>query len=130
VLAQEPLPDVRRLVNATIKEAPWQKTVEQALTKHGWWWFHVPPNVVICNVCGNRIYRRIRKGIPDLIAVRPPYVAWLELKTERGTLKAEQKEILGLLERCPGQIVLRARPRDRERVIELITQPELWTPEA
>ena len=79
----------------------------------GWWWMHVPPNVVVCPRCHTKVYRGIRKGFPDLFAIKPPHKLWLELKTERGQLEPEQREVLDMLAAC-GETVLFARPRDRE----------------
>lgn len=122
-LAQPPLdaPAIRRLMDRQLKEAPWQKQVEEALDVFGWWWMHIPPNVVVCPHCRTRIYRGIRKGFPDILAIKPPYILWIECKTERGHIDPEQHRVKAMLEAC-GQIVLHVRPRDRERVLELIAQ--------
>ena len=102
----------RKLIDGNLKEATWQKQVEEALTVCGWWWMHVPPNVVVCPRCHTKVYRGIRKGFPDLFAIKPPHKLWLELKTERGQLEPEQREVLDMLAAC-GETVLFARPRDR-----------------
>jgi hypothetical protein len=112
----------RRLVDGQLSEKQWQAQVERALDAHGWWWSHIPPNVVVCNRCHTRIYRGIRKGIPDIWAIKPPFMMWIELKTERGELDPEQKRVLAMLEAC-GMTALYARPRDRERVLHLIAYP-------
>lgn len=116
--------EFRRLMDGQLKEAPWQKQVEEALTLHGWWWNHNPPNVVVCSRCRTRIYRGIKKGVPDIWAIRPPYMLWLELKTERGQLRPEQQQLMTMIRAC-GLIALYARPRDRDRVLDLIAHPEL-----
>ena len=74
----------RKLIDGNLNETTWQKQVEEALTVCGWWWMHVPANVVVCPCCHTKIYRGIRKGFPDLFAIKPPHMFWLELKTERG----------------------------------------------
>ena len=113
----------RKLIDGNLKEATWQKQVEEALTVCGWWWMHVPPNVVVCPRCHTKVYRGIRKGFPDLFAIKPPHKLWLELKTERGQLEPEQREVLDMLAAC-GETVLFARPRDREHLLNLIAHPE------
>lgn len=116
-MKQPPL--FRRLMDRSLKEKPWQKQVEEALDFYGWWWFHVPPNVVVCPKCRWRIFRGIRKGWPDIVAIKPPRILWIELKTERGQLEPEQTEV-GMMLRACGQTWVHARPRDRESLYELI----------
>ena len=124
-LLQPPLSgaDFRRLVDGVLKESDWQKQVEAALNVFRWWFIHIPPNVVVCPSCHTKIYRGIAKGFPDILAIRPPHILWLELKRERGQVDPEQRRVKAMLEAC-GQVVLHARPRDRERVFELIAHPE------
>jgi hypothetical protein len=123
---QPPLdgPDFRRLMDGRLSEAAWQKQVEERLTVFGWWWLHIPPNVVVCTRCHTKIYRGIEKGFPDIFAIKPPYMLWLELKAERGHLETEQRRVGAMLKAC-GQTFVQARPRDRERVLQLITHPEV-----
>jgi hypothetical protein len=124
-LTQPPLDgrDFRRLMDGRLSEAAWQKQVESHLTLYGWWFLHIPSNVVVCPRCHTKIYRGIRKGFPDILAIRPPHILWLELKAEQGHVDPEQRRVKDMLEAC-GQTVLHARPRDRERVLHLITHPE------
>lgn len=109
-----------------LSEKEWQRQVEEALKTFGWESWHIPPNVVVCVRCHTKNYRGIRKGFPDLLAIKPPYILWIELKRERGQLEPEQKHMLEMLKAC-GQIVLHARPRDRERLFNIIAHPELAT---
>lgn len=110
-------------MDGKLKEKPWQKQVEGQLDLLGWWWIHIPSNVVVCPICHKKIYRGIKKGFPDLLAIRPPYILWIECKTEHGHVDPEQTRVKQMLEAC-GQIVIHARPRDRERLLRLITHPE------
>jgi hypothetical protein len=115
--------DFRRLMDGQLKEADWQKQVEEALDVCGWWWMHIPSNVVVCPH-GTKIYRGIAKGFPDILALRPPHILWIELKRDRGGhLESEQRRVGAMLEAC-GQTWLYARPRDRERLLNLIAHPE------
>lgn len=126
-LEQAPLdgPAFHRLLDGKLKEKEWQKQVEEALDTFGWWWNHNPPNVVVCPCpCRRKIFRGIKKGIPDIWAMRPPYMLWIELKTERGQLDPEQRRVRDLLRGC-GQIWIHARPRDRAVLLDWIANPEL-----
>ena len=124
-LAQAPLDGraFRRLIDGQLKEKDWQKQVAEALDACGWWWMHVPSNVVVCPRCHTKVYRGIRKGVPDIFAMKPPYLLWIELKTERGQLDGEQKRVRDLLRAC-GQIWIHARPRDRRVLFDWIANPE------
>lgn len=124
-LDQPPLDgrDFRRLMDGRLKEASWQKQIEAQLDLLGWWWIHIPSNVVVCPTCHRKVYRGIRKGFPDILAIKPPYILWIECKTEHGHVDPEQVRVKALLEAC-GQVVLHARPRDRERLLRIITHPE------
>jgi hypothetical protein len=124
-LAQAPLngTDIRRLIDGKMLERDWQKVVESALDAFGWWFAHVPANVVMCPRCKTKVYRGIRKGIPDILAIKPPYILWLELKTEHGRLETEQREVGDMLQAC-GQTFVEARPRDRAALLDLIAHPE------
>jgi hypothetical protein len=125
-LAQPPFDgrDFRRLMDSQLSEAEWQKQVEQALDVFGWWWMHVPPNVLVCSRCRTRLYRGIRKGFPDLLAIKPPHILWIECKTEHGHVEPEQVRVKAMLE-ASGQVVVHARPRDRAELFDLIVHPEL-----
>ena len=123
-LNQPPLggPAFRRLMDGQLKEKQWQHQVEKALDAFGWWWAHVPANVTVCPRCHTKIYRGIKKGIPDLWAMKPPYALYIELKTERGQLDHEQKRVRALIEAC-GLTFIYARPRDREWLLDIIAHP-------
>lgn len=115
----------RRLMDGQLKERAWQQQAEKALDTFGWWWSHNPPNVIVCRRCGTKNYRGIRKGIPDLWAMKPPFVMYIELKTESGQLDREQKRVRALIEAC-GLTFIHARPRDRERLVEIIADPAAY----
>jgi hypothetical protein len=120
-LRQPPL--FRRVIDGVLTEKDWQQQVEEALRVFGWWFLHIPANVVVCPRCHTKIYRGIAKGFPDILAIKPPRILWIELKGERGHVDPEQRRVKAMLEAC-GQIVLHARPRDRERLLHLIAHPE------
>jgi hypothetical protein len=124
-LSQPPLDgrEFRKLVDGQLLERDWQKQVEEALDAFGWWWMHVPPNVIVCEFTGRRHYRGIRKGVPDIWAIRPPYMLWLELKTETGPRRPEQDQVMDKIRAC-DLLAIAARPRDREEVLALLSRPE------
>jgi hypothetical protein len=106
-------------MDGKLTEREWQKQVEDALTLFGWWFIHIPANVVVCPICHRKIYRGIAKGFPDILAIRPPRLLWLELKRERGQLEPEQRKVGDMLEAC-GQTWLHVRPRDRAALLKLL----------
>jgi len=121
---QPPFHSMRRLIDGQLTEKQWQKMVEGQLDFFDWLWFHVPPNVIICPNCHWKIFRGIRKGFPDIVAFKNGFKPlWIELKEERGRLRPEQTAMGELLLAC-GQRWIWARPRDRERVLSLIANPE------
>jgi VRR-NUC domain len=115
----------RKLVDRGVKEKSLQKDVEEALDVHGWWWMHVPSNVIVCPKCRWKIFRGIAKGFPDILAIRPPHILWIELKTETGQLRPDQRRVGKMLQDC-GQTWIHARPRDREQLLAMIASP--WSP--
>lgn len=125
-LAQLPLNsrDFRKLIDRDLSEAKYQKQVEEAMRALGWWFNHNPSNVIVCQYCHRKNYRGIAKGIPDLWAIREPTMLFLELKDERNTLEPEQRTLLDRIKQCTRIISTWARPRDRERVMEILEHPE------
>ena len=115
--------DFRRLTDGALTEAEWQKEIERALTFFRWWWIHIPSNVTVCPRCGNKIYRGIAKGFPDILAIKPPDMLWIEAKKEGGQLDPEQTRVGKMLQAC-GQTWIRVRPRDREQLLNLIAHPQ------
>jgi hypothetical protein len=124
-IAQAPLTgrDFRRLVDGQLTEKEWQKQLEEALDVAGWWWMHIPSNVILCRFCHKKNYRGLRRGFPDIFALKPPHILWLEAKTERGWLDPEQRRVHDMLRAC-GQRVLSVRPRDRALVLATIMHPD------
>ncbi len=67
--------------------------------------------------------RRSAPGFPDLCLVRPPLVLFVELKSEGGKLRPEQREWLELLSRCEGVEARLWRPGDWPEVEETLARP-------
>jgi hypothetical protein len=61
------------------------------------------------------------KGWPDLTLVRPPRLLFVELKSERGTLRAEQRDWLDTLRLLPMAEVYLWTPADWDELVEILT---------
>lgn len=89
-------------------EASFMLEVTDALTLHKWAWWH------------DAYSRWNKRGLPDLIAVRPPRLLFLELKAEDGRVTREQQEWLALLALIPGVVARVVRPSDWPEVERLL----------
>ena len=96
-------------LSGVVTEKEWQNTVVELAEWLGWWVFH------------DHDSRRNQAGFPDLCLVRPPRVAFVELKRESGRLTPTQTEVLGLLEACPGVETMVARPSDWSALVEWLS---------
>ncbi len=96
-------------VSGVVTEKQWQQTVLDAAQLLGWWTYHTYDS------------RRSTPGFPDLVLIRPPRVLFLELKRETGRLTVAQREVLGLLDGCPGVETHVARPSDWPQVVEWLS---------
>jgi hypothetical protein len=96
-------------LSGVVTEKQWQNTVVELAEWLGWWVFH------------DHDSRRNQAGFPDLCLVRPPRVAFVELKRESGRLTPTQTEVLGLLEACPGVETMVARPSDWSALVEWLS---------
>lgn len=115
-MARPSLTARQRLDRAT-SEREFQRTVEDYANVRRWEIFHVRPAQT---GSGNWV-TPTRPGLPDLILIRPPRVVFLELKSQRGSLRAEQRFVINLLQRCPGVDAFVARPSDWDAVRSLLT---------
>jgi hypothetical protein len=80
-------------------EADWMISATSALTLTGWRWAHVPPTRRPASRWSDT---NSGKGFPDLIALRPPRVLWIEVKRNGYGPSPEQETwITGL--RASGQ---------------------------
>jgi len=61
------------------------------------------------------------KGWPDLTFVRPPRLLFCELKSERGTLRPEQRDWLDVLRLLPHAEVFVWTPADWDTLVEVLT---------
>lgn len=79
----------RRLLLAGVSEDAFQRQVEAQLTGWNWLLYHT------------RFSWKSQAGFPDLVAVRPPRVVFVELKRFGGKLSASQERWRDALRACP-----------------------------
>lgn len=90
-----------------MKEADFQRQIEHLLTLYGWRWFHAPDNLPTKS--GRK--QNIKKGFPDLVAVKGGRVVYVELKKDGNYPSPEQRAWLADLH-AAGQEVTVWWPRD------------------
>ena len=78
--------------------------VEALLDLYGWRWYHTHDS------------RRSRPGFPDYVALRGPELLFIELKAERGRVKAQQREWLDELGAFAHALRIAAGHAEREGV--------------
>jgi hypothetical protein len=98
---------VRQLHRLTEKE--FQAQVLTLARWCGWWAFHPFDS------------RRSAPGWPDLALLRPPRVLFVELKSDRGRVTAEQEWVLEALRAC-GLEVCVWRPSDWAEIEEQLAR--------
>ena len=89
-----------------LTEAQLQAAVIDIAERFGWYVYHTHDS------------RRSQKGWPDIVAVKPPRVLFIELKTARGRVRPEQAHVLKLLSRCDTIASGIIRPDDLDALIE------------
>lgn len=100
--------EYRDHVLRSMDETTWQAWVETEAVTRGWTCWH------------DHDSRRNDAGFPDLLLIHPEHgIRWLELKTERGRIRPEQRAWLGLL-RSAGAQAAAARPRHADAVIGVL----------
>lgn len=58
-------------------------------------------------------------GWPDLVCIKPPRLLFVELKSNAGTVRTDQQEMLDLLGGCPVEVYV-VRPRDWDGFEEVL----------
>ena len=84
-----------------------KQAVIKAATLHGWKHFHVHGS------------RRSQAGFPNLVLGRPPVLLFVELKTDKGRVRPEQREWIDLVNRCEMDAMV-WRPRDWPRIEQIL----------
>jgi hypothetical protein len=92
-------------IPAVLSEKQWQQQVVELAELYGWRVYHTYDS------------RRSNPGFPDLVLVRESSreLLWVELKTDKGSLRTAQRAWLDALETC-GQETHVWRPRDFDAV--------------
>lgn len=91
-------------------EAHFQQSVTELAERCGWLWWH------------DNDSRRNRRGFPDLVLLRAPRLLLVELKTERGKLRPEQRIWLDELGQCPGIETYVWRPGDFDEIVSILNR--------
>lgn len=92
-----------------LSEAAFQQQVLELAMLCGWHTYHTHNS------------QRSAPGWPDLALCRPPRLILAELKTNRGRVKLEQKEWLGVLRACSGIEVYLWHPCDWREIVALLS---------
>jgi hypothetical protein len=95
-------PEPLSAVYEAMSEREFQADVVQGLEQRGWWVFVVPD------------MRRTRAGLPDILAIHPDwdFMLALELKSQGGRVRSEQREMLAIMHRIPGIYAAVVRPSE------------------
>ena len=116
------------LASSPLTEAEWLRSVGDALDLTGWAWIHHCPARRAQGKWTTATQGNSAKGFPDVVAVRPPRVLWLELKTERGRVSVEQNSWLDQLRASGQEAHVLRMPRDWDTFTALIAaDPEQLT---
>ena len=81
--------------------------------------------VDVAEQCGWLVFhdndsRRNNPGFPDLVLVKPPRVVFMELKSDKGTLRPEQQVWMGHLLECDTIASAVVRPEHLNLVIDYL----------
>ena len=99
----------------TVSEAEFQTAVVELAELCGWLLCHFHDSRrEVRRRDGTRLFigDKATSGFPDLVLVRPPEVMFIELKSERGRMTANQKKWREALSRCTGVRYCLWRPSD------------------
>jgi hypothetical protein len=83
--------------DANLTEAQWQAQVIDYAHLRGF------------RVIHNTDSRRTQPGVPDLMLIKPPRLLFVELKSETGKVRPEQRQMISDLRAC-GQLAAVYRP--------------------
>ncbi len=110
---------VMKLLESNISsEAELQALVERLLAARDWRFYHVRDSRSVSHKSG--------KGFPDLVIMKPPYCAFIELKLDRGRhLSPDQADWMVGLKNCglPAYVLY---PDRLKQFKALITHPERY----
>lgn len=104
-----------------VTEREWQQVLTDALDACGFAWFHVYP---LQTKHGWRT-PTTAKGIPDLVAVRGPFLVAIEVKGDKGLVGAEQLQWLTRFSVLAGGRAWLLRPRDDiQQIVGWLRDPQ------
>lgn len=100
----------RAALDAAMDEKTFRHAVQDLLNTRGWRWTYVPDS------------RQVQgyPGIPDLIAVRDCRLLFIELKTEQGRVRSEQRKWLIDLALTPAEVHL-WKPSEWDLIERMLT---------
>jgi len=114
----------RAKLDAAMSEAAWQEIVVDLAHQFGWLVAHFRP-VRIQRANGSVYYETPAaidgRGFPDLVLARAGTKLFIELKTMKGRLSAEQKLWFEALAPYGGNNCYVWRPNDYDWVVEILT---------
>jgi hypothetical protein len=110
------------MATPAVRERDWQATLVAALEAFGYVVEHTYP---LRTQHGWRTGSTL-KGKPDLIALRPPRLLAIEVKTDVGRLDPEQRAVLSLYALVPSCRAWVLRPRDDwDTIVAWLRRPKL-----
>jgi hypothetical protein len=94
----------RHPVWGTVTEGQLLEFAQAVFRRNGWLVYHTSDS------------RRSEPGFPDLVAVKPPWVVFAELKTETGRFTRAQLRWLERVDQCSQVASYRWRPGDEATI--------------
>ena len=108
-----------------LSEAAFQRQIVELAELQGWHvWFDPPP--LPCRNCGAVTVDPRRRGYPDLEILRGAVMLRLELKSEKGRARDEQKAYIGRLKLVQQVYADIVRPADFDSVADVLKARALW----
>lgn len=94
-------------------ERLFREFIVKSAKKLGWFYYHAPSSPSSFHSV---------KGFPDLVLVKAPRVIFAELKLNNGHTFPDQDKWIDTLSRCDGIIVGVWRPRDWDKIADLLAR--------
>jgi hypothetical protein len=113
------------MTRLAVKEEQWVAAIGDLLDHHGWRWHDTWPTR---RTPGRWTPEHAAKGVPDLVAIRPPRVVWIELKTETNTVQPAQAAWIDELQHSGQEVYVVRLPGDYHFLDEVLRpSPEQGT---
>lgn len=104
----------REILDASASEAQLTRTVIEMAEWLGWRAYHVTDSRK------DTVYGETGRGFLDILAIRPGRLIVAELKDEDGDMSDDQREWMALWQTIPGVETYQWRPRDTDRIKEIL----------